>query len=62
MRTFRASLKTLIGSLRKSGLAAYTRNPLANGYFLHLVKILNTFWQVTLREHRDGCKNKHTVR
>jgi len=31
VRTFSASLKTLIGSLRKSGLAAYTRsNPLAN--------------------------------
>jgi hypothetical protein len=28
----RASLKTLIGSLRKSGLAAYTRNPLVNGF------------------------------
>ena len=26
----RASLKTLIDSLRKSGLAAYTRNPLVN--------------------------------
>ena len=28
----RASLKTLIGALRKFGLAAYTRIPLARGY------------------------------
>jgi len=43
MRAFRASLKTLNGSLRKVGLAAYTRipliNPLVNG-FLEEPKVL----------------------
>ena len=44
MRTFRASLKTLIGSFRKSGLAAYTRNPLVNGLvFRGALKFNNAF-------------------
>jgi len=32
IKTFRASLKTLIVCLRQSGLTAYNRNPLVNGF------------------------------